>query len=141
MITAIDTNILSALLFNEPDSGILSAALGRCHKEGSLVISPFTYSELLASPGMTPEGLRRYTADTHIRIDFALEESVWTEAGMRFSHHSRRLRITTLPLPRRILADFLIGAHALHHADRLLTRDQSHFKRNFPELTLVDLAI
>ena len=40
---------------------------------------------------------------------------------------------------RRIVADFLIGAHALLQAERLLTRDQGFYRNVFAGLQLTAL--
>jgi predicted nucleic acid-binding protein len=37
-----------------------------------------------------------------------------------------------------VAADFLIGAHALHHADPLLSRDRSFWKSAFRGLRVVE---
>lgn len=38
----------------------------------------------------------------------------------------------------RVLPDFLIGAHALHQADRLLTRDPRFHRSYLPGLVILD---
>jgi len=41
----------------------------------------------------------------------------------------------------RVIADFLIGAHAASQCERLLTRDRGYYKRYFAGLTVVDPSV
>jgi predicted nucleic acid-binding protein len=105
--------------------------------EGQLVISPFVFVELLAYPRSTGAFVQKFLEASCVVIDYKLKEMVWSEAGLRFARYSARRRQATGDGPRRVLADFLIGAHALVQAERLLTLDPKRYRQDFPELRLL----
>jgi predicted nucleic acid-binding protein len=65
-----------------------------------------------------------------------LGEPVWRSAGRAFQSYAERLRKQRDSGTRRILADFLIGAHALTRGYRLLTLDERLYQAAFPKLTI-----
>jgi|GEM_PF-869097 len=111
---------------------------------GALLISPIVYAELLAYPNATQEFVNHFLNQTSIRIDFQLAPSVWQESGRRFARYANRrpkssaksLPKSSQESPKRLLADFLIGAHALLQADRFMTLDPKRYKLDFPDLRL-----
>jgi predicted nucleic acid-binding protein len=136
MRTALDTNVLSALWLDEPTAPALASTLEAARRQGGLLLSPVVYAECLAHPFYAEAEVREFLRIAEIGVEFALPQAVWEEAGRRYSRHAQRSRDAASPRPRRILADFLIGAHALHQANRLLTLDSAFYRRHFPELTL-----
>ena len=137
MRTAIDANIISSIWSSEPTAEKSIEQLGMTRQEGVLLISPFAFAELFAHPNMTAGDVRSFLDATGVVIDYKLEERVWTEAGRRYARYAARRRKATGEGPRRILADFLIGAHALLQAERLLTLDPTRYRQDFPELRLL----
>lgn len=136
MRTAIDTNILSALWSKEPLALGIARQLGNAKAEGGLVIGAPVYAELLAYPKATESFIEGFLAETSVAVDFALQPRVWLEAGRRFARYAKRRRFTR-DGSKRLLADFIIGSHALIQADRLMTLDPARYRRDFPELRLV----
>jgi predicted nucleic acid-binding protein len=67
-----------------------------------------------------------------IEIDGRFDETVWRSAGRGFQGYVTRRLESTGQLPRRILSDFLIGAHALVRGHTLLTTDARHYVLAFP---------
>jgi predicted nucleic acid-binding protein len=94
---------------------------------------------LLAHPKATESFVNDFLVDTGIEADFELQRDVWLEAGSRFAQYAKRRRRTLHESPKRLLADFIIGAHALTQADRLLTLDAKRYERAFPELKLIQV--
>jgi hypothetical protein len=135
--TAIDSNVFSAIWTAEPSVPRLLVLLAEARREGALLISPFVFAELLAYPGMTEALLRRFLETTGVAVDLRLDERVWTESGLRFARYAALRRESFGAGPRRLLADFLIGSHALAQADRLLTLDAKVYRQDFPELRLL----
>jgi predicted nucleic acid-binding protein len=136
MTTALDTNILSALWSNEPEAARIAERLGEAKQNGAILISGVVYSELLAYPKATEIFVNEFCEQTGIVIDFRFPDAVWLEAGRRFAKYANRRRKAKGENPKRLLADFLVGSHALMQADRLMTLDQGRYKQDFPDLHL-----
>jgi hypothetical protein len=137
MITAIDTNVVIALW--DADSSLkLSArsALEGAFRRGSLIVAAPVFAELLATPRRTEAFVNGFFEDTGIAVDWELGESVWRSAGKAFRGYSERRRGHRDFGTRRILADFLIGAHATVNGYRFLTLDERLYHAAFPTLTI-----
>jgi predicted nucleic acid-binding protein len=134
--TAIDTNVLSALWSKELSASDISRILGNAKAEGGLVVCGPVYADLLAYPKATDSFVNDFLADTGITVDSAFERPVWVEAGRRFARYAKRRRRSAGQGAKRLLADFIIGSHAMVHADRFMTLDPKRYARDFPELKL-----
>ena len=139
MVSALDTNVLSALLLgNEKESQKAQKLLSQVAKEGSLLISPLVYAELRAAPQGTEETLELFLKSLRIELHWQLDEVSWRQAATAYRAYAiRRRKQKGDGGPKRLLADFMIGAHALEQADRLITFDQGKYRAAFPELKLL----
>jgi len=137
MRTALDTNVISAIWSGSAPSADAARVLAQAANEGALVICAPVYVELMAYPNATDQYLDQFLASTRVQVDFVIEEPVWREAALRFAAYARRRRKSGGGEVKRLLVDFIIGAHASLHADRLFTLDPHRFTKDFPNLRLI----
>jgi len=136
--TSVDTNVLVALWDHEERlSASAQAALDAAFQRGNLILSAPVFSELMAEPGRTEEFLDSFVRDTGIAIDWDLDQSIWRLAGRAFQSYAAGRRKQRDTGPRRILADFLIGAHAQRRGFGLLTLDDGIYRNAFPNLAII----
>ena len=137
MTTAIDTNVVVALWDADVAlSSAAEAALEAAFHRGNLVVAAPVFAELLAAPGRSEGFVDRFLHETGIVVDWELGEPVWRSAGRAFQIYAARRRTQRRPEPRRVLADFVIGAHAVTRGYRLLTLDERHYREAFPKLAI-----
>ena len=130
MITLVDTNVLLDVFLPDPQWGEKSKqALDQAYADGSLVINEIIYAEL--APQFPEKRLLDETMKTlGIRVVLLDLESAYA-ASAKWKKH-----LEAGGKRERVLADFLIGAHAERIAERLLTRDRGFYKKYFSSLNI-----
>jgi predicted nucleic acid-binding protein len=136
-MTSIDTNVISALLEAEDALAIQAQdALETAAERGRLCVCLPVYAELIAKPKRSLETVNSFLSATRIELDTKFEPEIWTMAGLAFNRYATQHKKEKSLAPRRILADFLIGAHAQTHQLTLLTLDARVYKTFFPNLNV-----
>ena len=135
MTTAVDSAVLIDVLQDEPGWAPRSAdALHAASRAGRLVVCDIVWAEVagrFASPAAAAAALSMLDLEFDPLTALAAADAGRLWRAFRGAGGGRR---------DRVVADFLVGAHALHQADALLTRDRGFYRRYFKRLRVIEPA-
>jgi predicted nucleic acid-binding protein len=135
MRTAIDSSVVLDVLLADPRHAARSeAALRRCAAEGALIVGESVVAEIVPALGARESEVGHLLREWGVEFVPSTEKSA-ALAGTMFGTYLARRRTAG---PRRVVPDFLIGAHAVLLADRLLARDRGYYRDYFKGLDLLE---
>ncbi|WP_454064721.1 type II toxin-antitoxin system VapC family toxin [Candidatus Nitrospira salsa] len=131
-MTAIDTNILINTFGADPIYGIRSKETFRSRvQRGALIACEVVLAEVIA---LFPTVTIAKKALTYLGVGYSLLKiDAALQAGRLWKAYRAKGGKRT-----RMVADFLIGAHAFHQADALLTRDRGFYRTGMSSLKIID---
>jgi len=156
MIAAVDTSILLDILMADKkhfadSKNMFDTYIG----QGQLIICEVVYAELACQFPSESE-LRDFLASTSIRLVHSDEDAL-AVAGERWKGYSKRRKKelqcsecgefiivhcdncnSIISSRQRMVSDFMIGAHALIHAEVLLSRDRGFYRTYFKDVDVKD---
>jgi predicted nucleic acid-binding protein len=129
---AVDSSVLFDILIGDADYAEASeACVGNALAHDEVVVCAAVVAEVQAMLE-TSEDLMDILASVGIRF-----EPMTESAAMRAGYMNKRYRSRGGQRKERVVADFLVGAHALMQCNGLITRDAGFYRDYFKGLKLL----
>ena len=131
MKTALDSSVILDVITDDPTWAEPSVdTLIIAGREGSLIIGECVLAEI--TPAIGSHQIAVFLNAWNIKYHPSSQESA-TLAGEMYERYLERGGAA-----KRVLPDFLIGAHAMNQASRLLARDRGYYRDYFKGLNLLE---